>query len=260
MQKICKIYNFYSKGSLNNRNSYYKMRAFTLIELLVVIAIIAILAALLLPALSIAKERGNQISCLNQLKQLQTAWHMYYTENNDQLPENKCDGNGTLSKSLTNSWIMGNARIGTSDIDIKFGTLFRYAPNVSIFHCPSDRSTIDKVAKLRFRSYSMDAYLNGISGSVTRANQIKIPSDSFVFIDEDQQSIDDGFFLILRNPDTQWPNMPSDRHRRGANLTFADGHVERFKWKASKKFTGSVSGSEDLADLRRLQSLLPNSP
>jgi len=59
--------------------------AFTLIELLVVIAIIAILASLLLPALARSKTNAYTVACLNNLKQLQTCWHMYANDNDDQL-------------------------------------------------------------------------------------------------------------------------------------------------------------------------------
>jgi len=62
---------------------------FTLIELLVVIAIIAILAAMLLPALSRAKQKGQAVQCLNNLKQLQLCWQMYADDNNDTMVLNK---------------------------------------------------------------------------------------------------------------------------------------------------------------------------
>lgn len=76
-----------------NRRGWRRWTAFTLIELLVVIAIIAILAAMLLPALSSAKEKARRTGCINALRQLGLALQMYGGDNNDKLPQgNRDDG------------------------------------------------------------------------------------------------------------------------------------------------------------------------
>ncbi len=92
---------------------------------------------------------------------------------------------------------------------------------------------------------------------------IRPPSQLFVFIDEHEKSIDDGFWEMsfVNGPgDRTWLALPADRHRHGCNLSFADGHVEPWRWRAPKKFASygqPVAGEFDLRDLRKLQVSCP---
>lgn len=214
-----------------------KRRGFTLIELLVVIAIIAILAAILFPIFAASKENARATKCLNNLRNLATAFRTYADDNNAKLP------------SAFYGWSYpdwAGVQLGnTSRVYLEQGSVWSYtSKSKRIYLCPSDAGVaptyVDVGVTPRPKNYPLSYSMNWMLGASAVVGRDRITIDTIakptrvmLLIHEGREAIDDGCFYWGANA-TGVRNAPTNVHKDGTNAAYLDGHVKFLNAKTFK--------------------------
>ena len=192
---------------------------FTLIELLVVIAIIAILAAMLLPALSMAREQAKSIMCASNLKQIGQAAAMYCND----------DPNQVLIPPYANlqPW---QPRL---DVYLRKGDVIFRRMESNVWDCPTNPSPISHLADWSLYCSYNTSFDPLVGAPVTR---IKSPSVKIFVLEANFKVLHS---QIMYHRSRTWGGFP---HNNGMNVLFCDLHVKYMPYK-HEAFAGTLTAA-----------------
>jgi prepilin-type N-terminal cleavage/methylation domain-containing protein len=253
--------------------------AFTLIELLVVIAIIAILAAMLLPALSNAKKKAQETSCINNQKQLSLGFLLYQDDNQGVfLPYVNVVNGNTITYQAGGYYVVptldtGNnsfagvtpaAALANAEQALTNSLVYQYVKNVFVFHCPGD-TRIGNLPGQGFafcgyskaQNFAGDAYGNywGMGGNCLKASDVTAASMTFMIVeDTDWRGYDDGTWVVNWNTGSNpgsftWEDPLAMYHVNVNTWSFVDGHVETHKWTDQTAIAAGLLDSKGIEDV-----------